>query len=152
MAEGAENTDTATGYDIAMGRLTDRQRRFVEEYLIDLCAGAAAARAGYSKKTKYQQGSWLLRNPKVHAAIQAAMNDLAVRAHISQQWVIESLKNNARRATRKGDFAAVNKALDLIGRTIGMFRDELNINLPEPARVVLHYPDNGRGPGAKGNQ
>ena len=34
-----------------MAKLTDKQRRFVEEYLIDLNATQAAIRAGYSVKT-----------------------------------------------------------------------------------------------------
>ena len=40
-------------------RLTNRQTRFVEEYLIDLNATAAAKRAGYSEKTAYAQGARL---------------------------------------------------------------------------------------------
>ncbi len=35
-------------------KLTPKQRRFVEEYLIDLNATQAAARAGYSPKTARQ--------------------------------------------------------------------------------------------------
>lgn len=34
-----------------MNKLTNRQKRFVEEYLIDLNARQAAIRAGYSPKT-----------------------------------------------------------------------------------------------------
>ena len=34
-----------------MGKLTDKQRRFAEEYLADLNATQAAIRAGYSENT-----------------------------------------------------------------------------------------------------
>jgi len=37
--------------------LTPKQKRFVEEYLIDLNATQAAIRAGYSEKTAQEQGS-----------------------------------------------------------------------------------------------
>ena len=33
--------------------LTPKEARFVEEYLVDVNGSAAAARAGYSKKTGY---------------------------------------------------------------------------------------------------
>jgi phage terminase small subunit len=44
--------------------LTPKQTRFVEEYLIDLNATAAAIRAGYSAKTANQQGPRLLERVK----------------------------------------------------------------------------------------
>ena len=45
-----------------MNKLTNRQKRFVEEYLIDLNARQAAIRAGYSPKTAQEQASRLLAN------------------------------------------------------------------------------------------
>ena len=40
-----------------MARLTPKQARFVEEYLVDLNATQSAIRAGYSKKTARQTGA-----------------------------------------------------------------------------------------------
>ena len=48
-----------------MAKLTEKQQRFVEEYLVDLNATQAAIRAGYSVKTADVQGSRMLRNVKV---------------------------------------------------------------------------------------
>ena len=53
-------------------RLTHRQEKFVEEYLIDGVAGAAARRAGYSARSAYATGSTLLTQPKIQAALEAA--------------------------------------------------------------------------------
>ncbi|GMA59687.1 hypothetical protein GCM10025859_01270 [Alicyclobacillus fastidiosus] len=39
-----------------MGKLTPKQERFVQEYLIDLNATQAAVRAGYSEQTAYRTG------------------------------------------------------------------------------------------------
>ena len=47
--------------------LNDRQRKFARELLVDGIVYKAAERAGYSKKTAAQQGSELLKNPKVLA-------------------------------------------------------------------------------------
>ena len=49
--------------------LTRKQHRFVVEYLVDLNATQAALRAGYSARTAAQQGSRLLKNVEVQAAI-----------------------------------------------------------------------------------
>ena len=42
-----------------MAKLTAKQQRFCDEYLIDLNATQAAIRAGYSKKTAYKARDWL---------------------------------------------------------------------------------------------
>ena len=57
-------------------KLTEKQQRFVEEYLIDLNATQAAIRAGYSAKTADQQGSRMLANVKVQQAISGSMSRL----------------------------------------------------------------------------
>jgi phage terminase small subunit len=62
----------------------------VNEYLIDLNAKQAAIRAGYSAKTAEQQGSRLLSNVKVSAAIQAGKETLARSTAIAAERVIAS--------------------------------------------------------------
>lgn len=78
-----------------MGRpkktLTPKQARFVDEYLIDLNATAAATRAGYSEKTAYQQGSRLLSNVEVAAAVTAAQEKRAERTQINADRVLQEL-------------------------------------------------------------
>ena len=53
--------------------LTEKQKRFAEEYLIDLNATQAAIRAGYSAKTANEQGSRLLANVSIQKAISKAI-------------------------------------------------------------------------------
>jgi hypothetical protein len=50
--------------------LTNRQRKFVDEYLIDLNATQAAIRAGYSKKTADRIGPELLG--KIRSGLESA--------------------------------------------------------------------------------
>lgn len=57
-----------------MAGLTDKQQRFVDEYLIDLNATQAAIRAGYSEKTAYSVGHENLKKPEIQKAIQEAQN------------------------------------------------------------------------------
>ena len=85
--------------DILMGKgsarmndvLTRKQRRFVDEYLVDLNATQAAIRAGYSAKTANSAGSRLLTNVKVKPVIQAAMDERAKRLEISADNVLKEL-------------------------------------------------------------
>lgn len=74
-----------------MPELTPRQRRFVEEYLVDLVATQAASRAGYSAKTAEQQGSRLLGNAKVAAAIAAGQQKRSKRTEITADRVLGEL-------------------------------------------------------------
>lgn len=53
-----------------MGELTAKQKRFCDEYLIDLNATQAAIRAGYSAKTARSQGQRLLTNVDVQEYLQ----------------------------------------------------------------------------------
>ncbi len=52
--------------------LTPIEARFLNEYLIDFNAKAAARRAGYDKKTAAKKGHALLQIPTVKAAIARA--------------------------------------------------------------------------------
>ncbi|MGR2681553.1 terminase small subunit [Chromobacterium haemolyticum] len=71
--------------------LTDRQRRFVVEYLIDLNATQAAIRSGYSQKTARQIGDRLLSNVDVKAAVQEAQQARTKRTEITADKVLDRL-------------------------------------------------------------
>lgn len=73
------------------GNLTVRETRFVQEYLVDLNAGAAAVRAGYARRGADVQGHWLLRRESVAAAIQARMRARQERLEIRADEVLRSL-------------------------------------------------------------
>jgi phage terminase small subunit len=73
------------------GRLTPRQARFVAEYLIDLKAGPAAIRAGYSAKTAETCGPRLLRNAQVTRAVEEGMAKRRSRMELSADRVLLEL-------------------------------------------------------------
>ena len=70
------------------GKLTDKQKRFVEEYLICLNATEAAIKAGYSKKTAYSQGQRLLKNVEVQKVVSEKQNKLQDKLEVTQERVI----------------------------------------------------------------
>ena len=72
-------------------KLTPKQERFVEEYLVDLNATQAAIRAGYSVKAAHVEGSRLLTNAKVAAAISAAKQERSEATKIDAKYVLQKL-------------------------------------------------------------
>lgn len=71
--------------------LTPKQQRFVEEYVVDLNATQAAARAGYSVKTAAAIGAENLRKPQIAAAIQSAKAARSERTRVTADRVVEEL-------------------------------------------------------------
>ena len=63
--------------------LTDRQERFVLEYLKDQNASAAAGRAGYAARNLAAQGSELMNNPAVRHRVRAGMQSLLAELRCS---------------------------------------------------------------------
>lgn len=76
---------------MATKKLTPKQQRFVEEYLVDLCATQAAIRAGYSSKTAGKIAYQLLAKPHIQAAIAAAKAARSERTEITQDMVLREL-------------------------------------------------------------
>jgi phage terminase small subunit len=68
--------------------LNPKQKRFVEEYLIDLNGRQAAIRAGYSPTTAEVQASRLLSNAKVRGALESAMRARSKRTEITADRVV----------------------------------------------------------------
>ena len=71
-----------------MAKLSEKQKRFVQEYLVDLNATAAAKRAGYKDPNI---GRRLVTKSNVSEAIQRAMEKRQARTEITQDRVLEEL-------------------------------------------------------------
>lgn len=71
-----------------MSKLTAKQQLFVDEYLVDLNASAAARRAGYSAKTAGQMGDENLKKPQIAAKIEAAMKARGERTRMTADQVL----------------------------------------------------------------
>ena len=151
-----------------MAKLTEKQKRFVEEYLIDLNATQAAIRAGYSPNTARDIGCENLAKPNIRACIDKEIAERSKRTGINQDRVIRELARLAfvnandvidmEEATLKDgatedDTAAIAsvkvktiptkegegiereikltdklKALELLGKHLGMFKDKVEID------------------------
>ena len=129
-----------------MTALRPKQKRFIEEYLVDLNATQAAIRAGYSEKTARQMGAQNLSKPVIQAAIEEAFQARSERTELTQDWVLERLEENTNRALCRvpvldhegketGDWtyqgSVANRSLELIGKHLGMFPNRTEISGPD---------------------
>lgn len=72
-----------------MEKLTAKQARFVEEYLVDLNATQAAIRAGYSENAASEIGYENLRKPQIQDAIAKRRQEMQQRTEITADRVLE---------------------------------------------------------------
>lgn len=164
-----------------MAKLTEKQQRFVEEYLIDLNATQAAIRAGYKPSSARQVGTENMSKPSIRACIDQAIAERSKRTGINQDRVIRelarlafvnasdvidmdeaSIKCNASEddtaaiasvkvktiPTKEGDGVEREirlndklKALELLGKHLGMFKDKLEIEGKVPVQIVDDIED-----------
>ncbi len=74
-----------------MAKLTAKQQRFCDEYLIDLNATQAAIRAGYSEKTARAIGNENLTKPDIKEYIDARMEQKDKELIADQNEILEYL-------------------------------------------------------------
>lgn len=105
--------------------LTDKQERFVQEYLVDLNATQAAIRAGYSPETAGAIGAENLKKPQIKARIDREMAEISARTGANRDRVIRELGEIAfSPSTRPSNKI---KALELLGKYFGLFTERIAI-------------------------
>src|SRR5258708_9827146 len=107
------------------GLISDKQQRFVDEYLVDSNATQAAIRAGYSKRSASSLGKQLLQNPPVLLAVTKARAPLGEHVQVTQEVVVAQLVENLNRCMQ------AIPVLDKHGQDTGEYRDESNAAHPE---------------------
>lgn len=95
--------------------LNPQQAKFVTEYLKDLNATQAAARAGYSEKTSNEQGARLLANVSVKEAIQDQLDAQQARTLITADRILREYGRIGFLDTRKlfNEDGSLKKITDL---------------------------------------
>lgn len=116
--------------------LTDKQQRFVSEYLVDLNATQAAIRAGYSAKTANREGSRLLSKVDVADAIAAKAADKAAALDLSAERVLRGLFEEATRHGDGASHAARVSAWGLLGKYHSLFTDKIEANVTADVTVT----------------
>lgn len=112
--------------------LTDKQKRFCEEYVVDWNATRAAKAAGYSENTADVIGSENLAKPYIQDHIEYIQKDLAKLAGISALKNLQTLKEIIE-GNEDGEQIATHrdrmKAVEIINKMIGL-------NAPEKQEIT----------------
>lgn len=72
-------------------KLSAKQQAFIDEYLIDLNASAAARRAGYSPNTAFRSGQENMQNPAIRDEIDRRLEERSDRVQIDADRVMLEL-------------------------------------------------------------
>lgn len=121
-----------------MAKLSAKQQRFVEEYLIDLNATQAAIRAGYKEKYAHTNANKLLQNTTIQQYISERKADRVERTEITQDMVLKELANIA--FSNAADYASViekQAMVDVEGNMIPMYDADGNPVMYRTVEPVL---------------
>ena len=142
--------------------MTAKQRRFCDEYLIDLNATQAAIRAGYSKKTANRIATENLSKPviKEYIAARMAEKDSELIADqdevlkyltavmrgksVSEIVVVEAVGEGcsmARRFDKNPDEKERLKAAELLGKRYGLYTDRIEQEVDMELNITVDYGD-----------
>ena len=145
--------------------MTAKQRRFCDEYLIDLNATQAAIRAGYSKKTAYSIGEENLKKPELKKYIDSRMAEKESELIADQDEVLKYLTAVMRGKTQAevvvvesvGDFRSEArtmqkapdekerlKAAELLGKRYGLYTDRIEQEIDMDLKITVDYGDEER--------
>ena len=134
---------------MAEKKLTAKQQRFCDEYLIDLNATQAAIRAGYSEKTAKQIGQENLTKPDLKEYIEERMAEKEKSLIADQDEVLKYLTSVLRGDNKSSVLARDNtgadriiqkppdekerlKAAELLGKRYSLFTDKVNVDVVVP--------------------
>jgi phage terminase small subunit len=125
--------------------LNEKMKLFADHYLITINATESAKKAGYSEKTAYSQGQRLLKHVEVRAYIDDKQNERSEKLELDAEWVLKNLQTvverslqsepvmkwnyESRQLEETGEYTfdsnGANRALELVGKHLGMFKDKI---------------------------
>lgn len=145
-----------------VAKLTAKQQRFCDEYLIDLNATQAAIRAGYSKKTAGRIGTENVQKPVIKEYIAQRMAEKESHLIADQDEVLKYLTSVMRGQSRSsivvvestGDFMSAAremekapdekerlKAAELLGKRYGLYTDKVDQVVDMDLNITVDYGD-----------
>ena len=140
-----------------VAKLTAKQQRFCDEYLIDLNATQAAIRAGYSEKYAHTNASKLLQITTIKEFIESRMAEKESQLIAGQDEVLRYLTSVMRGESKssvvvvesKGDFMTEAremqkapdekerlKAAELLGKRYGIYTEKMDVEGSIPVVIT----------------
>lgn len=130
---------------VYLSKLTIKQKKFADEYIISGNATEAAIKAGYSKKTCYSIGNENLKKPDIKSYIDERMKELDEESIADQKEVLQYLTRVMRGKETEEVLASVGnfeqeiknisvgakdriKAAELIGKRYSLWTDRVEVD------------------------
>jgi phage terminase small subunit len=110
--------------------LSERQRRFVDEYLVDFNGAAAVERAGYNTVHAKKMAYNMLHTPKIKEYLRYKANIKIEKSPIKPDYVIKKIVKAVEEADRDGKANIVLKGCELLARHLGMFVERQEVSGP----------------------
>lgn len=147
-------------------KMTAKQMRFCDEYLIDLNATQAAIRAGYSEKNARNIASENLAKPNIKAFIDQRMAEKEAALIADQNEVLKYLTSvlrgetqsevvvvegtgdgcsEARTMQKAPDEKERLKAAELLGKRYGLYKETINEVVDTELTITVDYGDDDGG-------
>jgi phage terminase small subunit len=98
-----------------------RHEKFAQGLAQGMSAAEAYRLAGYNGDRT--AASRLSTNVNVQARVAELKERAAVNVSLSKEWVLENLIKNVKAGQANDDLSPANKALELLGKELGMFVD-----------------------------
>ena len=145
-----------------MAKMTPKQQRFCDEYLIDMNAEQAAIRAGYSEKYARGNAHKLVANSCIQEYIQKRMAEKESELIADQDEVLKYLTSVMRGNTQSeivvvegigdgcSEARAVQKAPDekerlkaaeLLGKRYGLYTEKVDQQIDMDLNITVDYGD-----------
>ena len=139
------------------GGLTPKQNTFVANYISNgMNATQAAKSSGYSSPDA--QGTRLLQNVRIQAVISEKLKQIEKATLVDAEYIISKLLTIVDRCTQGEpvlnaagyetgvwtfNAAGANKALELLGKTLGIWIEKAEVNVKGPVSLVMEIVKNG---------
>lgn len=141
-------------------RMNNKQKRFCDEYLIDLNATQAAIRSGYSEKYAHTNASKLLQITTIKQYIEKRMAEKESELIATQDEVLKYLTSvmrgesqseiivvegtgdgcsDARRMKKAPDEKERLKAAELLGKRYGLYTEKIETDIDMDLNIVIDY-------------
>lgn len=150
---------------VADKKMTAKQQRFCDEYLIDMNITQAAIRAGYSRKTAYVIGNENLKKPMLKEYIKKRMAEKEAALVADQAEVLKYLTSvlrgksqsevvvvegtgdgcsEARTMQKAPDEKERLKAAELLGKAHMLFTDKVQQEVDMDLNITVDYGDDDK--------
>jgi phage terminase small subunit len=117
--------------------LSEQQKRFCEEFLVDLNATQAVIRAGYQTKYPNRVAYQLMENPAIRIAIDGLRAERSKGTDVTKDFVLRGIQKAIKLAEENNNLNALLRGYELLAKHLGMFIERTEISGPDGEAIEV---------------